>query len=347
MKKYLSKTVILLLLAFVSAVSSAQELTIDQIDSDSSVVKYIKQMNYDSKLAPQWNFFHLTTGKEWRAYFNFSREQIAQYQNIIPRSSWLKTDLNQDGKTDLVVSGYIARKPGDWSTATFKVLVFISAEGKRYVEVNLLSEKSEKYPAYVSPLTDGSTKYLKVNQWLAQNGPDGLPYQNDTTYYSKYWDSFLNFQSQGLRSSKITSISYKVMEDLDGSYHGLNIDLLTTKKTNMEVVVKNAEEKEPDIHRARLASDLWVHMDILIRGSYVLGRQIGDTTLIARDFNHQQLPTYLTVTYSDGHQETIRDYSPGANFSMMAIYDCMENIIQNVFRQLEQREEIMESLLSY
>jgi len=345
MKKYLSKAAILLTALLSVSFSWGQELTIDQINSDDAVLLYVKQMNYDAKQAPQWKFFYLTTGNEWQSYYNFSQQEIADYQSKAQSSKWIKTDLNHDGKTDLIVSGYIAKRPGDWATATFKILVFLSGQGKNYTEVNLLPENSDQYPAYFNQVTLHNKHYIQLNRWLIQNNHPGAPFQQDTLSFSTYWESFLNYHEQGLRPSKITSISYKVMEDLAGSFHALNIDLLSTKKTNMEIIVKNAKEKVPDINKARLAKGLWVEMDTLIRSSYVKGRQKGDTTVVSQEYNRDQLPTFLTVTYADGHTETVQDYGQGATFSMMNIYNCMENIIQNVFAQLQRRQEILSSMI--
>ncbi|GAB3367107.1 hypothetical protein GCM10027566_39430 [Arachidicoccus ginsenosidivorans] len=346
MKRYLSKAAILLTALLTSGLTWAQDLTIDQINSDDAALLYVKQMNYDAKQAPQWKFFYLTTGNEWQSYYNFSNQQIAAYEQQTQATKWFKTDLNGDGKTDLIVSGYIAKRPGDWATATFKILVFLSEQGKNYTEVNILPENSDKYPAYFNQLTLNNKHYIQLSRWLIQNNASELPYQQDTVTFSKYWGSFLNYHKRGMRSSDITSINYKVMEDLAGSYHALNIDLLSSKKTNMEIIVKNAKEKVPDINKARLAKGLWVEMDTLIRSSYVVGRKKGDTTFISHENNNEQLPTFLTVTYADGHTETVQDYSPGASYSMMNIYNCMENIIQNVFAQLQRRQEILSSMIS-
>ncbi|SDZ88315.1 hypothetical protein SAMN05192529_103149 [Arachidicoccus rhizosphaerae] len=346
MKKYLSKAGILLITLLTSGVISAQEPSIDQLDSDSAVLRYVKTMNYEAKKAPQWKFFYLTQGDEWASYFNFSEQQQASYQSQQQPSKWIKTDLNHDGKTDLLVSGYIAKKPGDWATATFKVLVFLSQPGKNYIEANILPAKTEKFPTYIQQINIKGNNYLKINHWLSQNSPGDLPFISDTTYYSSYWDVFLNYHQQGMRASAITHINYKAMEDKEGSYHALDIDLISGKKTNMQIIVKGAKQKEPDINRARLAEPLWVHMDTLIRSSYVTGIQKGDTTLCHPDEHSEALPVYLSITYADGHTETIQDYNSGATYSMATIYNCMESIIENVFAQLQRRQELMSSMIS-
>lgn len=345
MKRYLYKTGIVLMAFFVGAASYGQKLTIDQVNSDSSALRFVKEMNYDVKSAPQWKFFYLTSGDEWQSYFNFSNNEIDKYRQQIKTKRWLKTDLNGDGKPDLVVSGYIAKKPGDWATATFKILVYLSQSGKSYAALNLLALGSDHSPAYFNELQIAGKNYLQLNRWEIQDELTHQPYQSDTISYSSYWGSFLNFGRKGIRHSDISSISYKVMEDRDGSYHALDIDLETTKKTNMEIIVKRSTEKEPDINRARLAKDLWIHMDTLIRSSYVMGRVNGDTTVVHHDINSEQLPIYLTVIYKDGHKETIQDYGNGANYSVMTIYACMENIIQNVFDQLQRRQELINGML--
>ncbi|UAY54836.1 hypothetical protein [Arachidicoccus terrestris] len=345
MKRYLYKTGILLMALFGAAGSYGQKLTIDQINSDSAALRYVKEMNYDVKSAPQWKFFYLTSGDEWQSYYNFSNSEIDKYSQQTQSKRWLKTDLNSDGKTDLVVSGYIAKRPGDWATATFKILVYLSQSGKSYTAFNLLASGSDHAPAYFNEIQVAGKHYLQLHRWQSQDELNHQPYQSDTIRYSSYWGSFLNFFQKGIRHSEISSISYKVLEDFDGSYHALNIDLETTKKTNMEIVVKRSTEKEPDINRARLAKDLWVHMDTLIRSSYAMGRVKGDTTIVHHDINSEQLPIYLTVIYKDGHKETIQDYGNGANYSVITIYACMENIIQNVFDQLQRRQELINGML--
>lgn len=345
MKRYLYKASLLLLAIFAAAASYGQ-LTIDQIDSDSAALRYVRQMNYDAKAAPQWKFFYLTTGNEWASYFNFSESEIAKYQQKMPTKSWLKTDINGDGKTDLLVSGYIARKPGDWGTATFKILAFLSQPGKRYAELNILTKESEKYPAYIEPALAAGKSALALYRWQVHQGKKGdQPYISDLLGYNTYWDSFVDITDKPMRNAEIQYVSYKMMENVDGSYHAVNIDLLTTKKNNMEVVVNSASAKEPETHKARLTKDLWSHMDTLLRNSYVTGQVNGDTTVVRHDFNSTQLPIYLTIVYKDGHKQTIQDYDNGANYSIITIYSCMENIIQNVFEQLQNRQMLLNSMI--
>lgn len=345
MKSYLTKAGLLLMALITVATGFGQHLTIDQINSDSLALRYVKEMNYDAKTAPQWKFFYLTTGQEWQSYFNFSEQEVQEYQEQTHAQKWLKTDLNADGKPDLIVSGYIAKKPGDWATATFKVLAYISQSGKSYAALNLLPDGIDKYPAYFSEVQVENKSFLKLTKWQVRDQVSHLPFQSDTLRFSPYWDSFLNIHQTKMRSSEIAQINYKVMEDLKGSYHALNIDLETTKKTNMDIIIKRATEKEPDINKARLAKELWVQMDTLIRSSYVTGRLKGDTTVIHHDLNSEQLPIFLTVTYKDGHKETIQDYGAGATYSVMTIYSCMENIIQNVFDQLQKRQWMLNSFI--
>lgn len=346
MKKYLSNKAALLLTALLAgAASYGQKLTIDQINSDSAALRYVKEANYDARHAPQWKFFYLTSGNEWQSFFNFSNTEAAALLRQAPSTNWFKADLNGDGKNDLVVSGYIARKPQDWATATFKILVYLSQSGKNYAALNLLSSGSDQYPAYINQIQVNGKNYLQLNRWQIQDEAGHKPYQSDTITYSSYWESFLNVHAQGMRKSAITKISYKVMEDQQGSYHALNIDLESTKKTNMEVVVKRAKEKEPDINKVRLAKELWSRMDTLMRSSYATGKIKGDTTVVEHDVNSEQLPIYLSVTYKDGHKETVQDYGIGATFSYMTIYSCMENIIQNVFDQLQRRQELINGML--
>ena len=342
MKKYLiHSSAMLLITLLLSGFGYSQSLTVEQVSSDSTALRFIREENYDAKKAPQWKFFYLTTGKEWQSYFNFSQQEVSELSSSLSPKRWFKEDLNEDGKEDLVVSGYIAKRPGDWATATFKILVYLSKPGKGYVGYNLLTDEADKYPAYVSQLHIDDKNYLKLNEWAVESDRRNQPFTSDTVYYSPYWETYLNYHHQGLRQAEIKGVSYKVMEDREGSYHEVNIDLESTKKTNMEVITKNAQDKEPDINRVRLAPALWTRMDTLIRSSYVTGRTKGDTTVVHHDPLSDLLPVYLTVHYKDGHSETVQDYGMGANYSQMTIYSCMENIIQNVFAQLQRRMELL------
>ena len=346
MKTYLLKAAVLLAtLPVALAARSQKQIKIEDINTDSLALAFVKQSNYDPESGPQWKFFYLSSGKEWQSYFNFSKEDKAKYWEQQNTFRWLKTDLNLDGKADLVVSGYIAKRPENWATATFKILAFVSQPGSQYAEVNLLTGDDGKYPAYFSQLLINGQRHLLLERWKIGDQIANRPYLRDTVDFSTYWNGFVNYTQRPLRMAEISSIDYKVMEDLEGSYHGLFIDLQTTKKTNMEVRTLSAGEKTPNINRARLAADLWTHLDTLVRGSYVTGRKKGDTTVMHHDFNSQQLATYLTVVYKDGHKEVIQDYGDGGTYSLMNIYSCMEHIIQNVFEQLERREMFLNSMI--
>lgn len=349
MKRILLKSILSLLgLVLIGPVMA--QLTVDQVNNDSLALTFVKQQNYSKNEAPQWKFFYLTTGQEWKSYFNFSAAQTSQLTSEMHSMNWQKADINGDHKMDLIVSGYIARRPGDWSTATFKLLVFLSQSGKGYQELNLLTENAEKFPAYFDLIRLQQKDFIRLFRWQlpeqgqTQQQAQQQPYQIDTVSYSNFWSAFINQHEAGLNRKQIQMIVYKAQEDAGGAYHALTIFNSSEKKTNIEISTWQPKEKTPSNYKARLSKTLWEQLDTLSRSIQVAQVPGGDSVILNHRFNSQDLPVTLTLHFQDGSTQKIVDYGAQGSFTLMTVYGCMENIIQNVFDQMQQRQQIIQSL---
>ena len=320
----------------------SQDITISQINSDADVLAFVKQENYDKATAPQWNHFYLTDGTEWKSYYNLSKHQIDSIEQNAPTLRWQKADLNMDGKPDLVVSGYIARRPEDWSTATFKLLVFFSDRGNGSVEMNLIDDKLDKYPAYFNIVSlDDDRQYLQIYRWHTGNSTlaNTAPLRSDTLQYNDVLDYFVQ-RSAYLNPLDIQRIDYHVQENLNGAYHLLSLGNINDKSFPINISLAQPG-RNPDSYKARLTKTLWNNIDTLARSI----RFAGDSIVYDNDtYANNKLPITLTIQFKDGTKKIVRDYDADASFTLMTIYQVFEEIINNTLDMYQQRQQQMQQM---
>lgn len=322
----------------------SQDITISQISSDADALAFVKQENYDKETAPQWHHFYLTDGDEWKSYYNLSKQQSDSVEQNMSAMRWQKADLNMDGKPDLIVSGYIARRPEDWTTATFKLLVFFSDRGNGSIEMNLIDDKLDKYPAYfniVSP--DGDNRqYLQIYRW--HTGGNGLanvvPLRSDTLKYNDVLDYFVQ-RSTYLNPSAVQRIDYRMQENISGAYHVLSLENINDKSFPVNISLVQPGTKSPDSYKARLTKTLWNNIDTLARSI----RFSKDSIVYDNDtYANNKLPITLTIQFKDGTKKIIRDYDADASFTLMTIYQVFEEIINNTLDMYRQRQQQIQQM---
>lgn len=327
-----------------STLPASAQLTVDQVHSDSTALAFVQQQNYSKEHAPQWHFFYLTTGNEWQSYYNFSQQRTQELAAEMHAFKWEKADFNGDGKPDLLVSGYIAKKPGDWATATFKILAFQSLAGKGYAQYNLLTENAEKYPAYMDFIRLDNHNFIRLFRWQLPDKRADRPYQLDTLTFDPYWSSFINVHDATLRRKDIQKIEYRSQEDLQGSYHGLTLDNSNEKRTQAIVALWQKGEKEPETYKAKLTKGLWANLDTLIQKVQPTSFSTNDSVVIHPKVNATDLPVTLTIYFKDGSHKKIIDYGGESTFTLMTVYGCMESITENVLLQVQQRQQMLQGL---
>lgn len=330
------KKLLLFLSILLSSDAVFSQLTVDMVDSDSTVLHFVQQQNYDVKKAPQWKFFYLTNGDEWNSYYNLSREQQSVVAQQDPTLRWSKADINGDGKQDLVVSGYIARRPGDWSTATFKLLIFLSQPGTDYSEVDLIGgQQSAKFPVYFNIVKMDDKDLLRIYQW--RNLSDSrIPLEIDTLKYNNRIDAFVN-ADQPLSPSDITQLQYRVYDDQLGSYHEALIVPKAGKAADLTISVKQYNDKTPQIYRVKIVQSLWMQIDTLAR-SLQLPKE---NNIFPAAEGSTQLPVELTLFYGDSSRKFVKDSNGEISYTFISLYQTMETIIQSAFDQIERRQEIL------
>lgn len=321
----------------------SQDITINQINSDADVLAFVKQENYDKENAPQWNHFYLANGNEWKNYYNLSKQQIDSVEQHMSVIGWRKADLNMDGKPDLIVSGYIARRPEDWSTATFKLLIFFSDRGNGSIEMNLIDDKLDKYPAYFNIVSlDDNQQYLQIYRWhTGNNGLMGVvPLRSDTLKYNRVLDYFVQ-HSTYLNPSDVQRIDYRVQENLNGAYHILSLENMGDKSFPFSISLVQPGANTPDSYKARLTKTLWNNIDTLARSIHFAK----DSIVYDNDtYANNRLPIALTLQFKDGTRKIIKDYDADASFTLMTIYQVFEEIINNTLDMYRQRQQQMQQM---
>ncbi|ANI88178.1 hypothetical protein A9P82_01930 [Arachidicoccus ginsenosidimutans] len=325
----------------------SQNITVQQVNSDADVLAYVKQENYDKDNAPQWNHFYLTDGTEWKSYYNLSTQQVASVEENMQHTSWQKADVNGDGKPDLIVNGYIARRPKDWNTSTFKLLVFLSQRGNGYVELNLIDDQLDKFPSYFDVLPSDTVNYLKVYRWQ----PDAdaalkLPLKIDTLRYHNMLDNFVNY-SQYLYEKNIQKIDYLVKDFQPDTYKELSVEKLNEKYANVVISIMQPDSKTPSTFKARMTTALWGSVDSLMRSIPLRG----DSTVYNSSIQDEKLPIVTTIYYTDGSKKIIKDYDGDVSFSLMTLYQTFETIIGRTLDEYQQRQqrisEFMDDMFSF
>lgn len=344
MKKIQLKIVIGLMACLAATTAATAQITVDQVHSDSSALAFVQQQNYSKEHAPQWHFFYLTSGNEWQAYYNFSQQKIQELSAQMHGFKWEKADFNGDGKPDLLVSGYIARRPEDWETATFKILAFQSQAGKGYAQYNLLTEKAEKYPAYLDFIRMDDHNFIRLFRWQLPSKGDNRPYQLDTLTFDSYWSSFINVHDGKLHSADIQKIEYHSQEDLQGSYHSLTLDNSNEKRTQAKVALWQIGDKEPETYKAKLTKDLWTNLDTLCQKIQLPQFASQDSIVLHQQVNETDLPVTLTIYFKDGTRKKLVDYGAESTYTLMTVYGCMESITENVLLQVQQRQQMLQNL---
>ncbi|HEY0297817.1 MAG TPA: hypothetical protein VGB84_01225, partial [Arachidicoccus sp.] len=317
----------------VSAIS--QSLTVGQVNSDQSVLAFVKQENYSKETAPQWNHFYLTDGAEWLNYYNLSGVEIDSVNENVKTLRWQKADLNGDAKPDLIVSGYIARRPNDRATTTFKLLVFLSQRGNGYTEMNLIDDQLDKYPAYFNVVTlDDGNAYLQLHRWqTGANTAMQIPLLTDTLRYNNTLDYFVHL-SNYLYPQDVQRVDYHVQEDWHGSYHTLTVENVNGNSFPIVISQMHPPYKVPSVYRAKLTKVLWANIDTLMRSLNISS----DTVVYNQTNTLDKLSITVTIHYIDGTKKVIKDYDADASYTLMSMYQVFEDIVNNTLDLYEQRQ---------
>ncbi|MDE1192464.1 MAG: hypothetical protein PW786_10035 [Arachidicoccus sp.] len=314
---------------------SQSEISVSQISSDADAIVFVRQQNYDKETAPQWNHFYLTEGNEWQSFYNLSKAQIDSLHRDMQTFRWQKADLNRDGKPDLIVSGYIARRPGDWSTTTFKLLVFLSQRGNDYQEMNLIDDKLDKYPAYFSLVNIENQNYLQLYRWhIDSKAAENIPLRSDTLTYNATLGYFVHLSGY-LNPLTLQRIDYDVQENTGGSHHHLSIENMNGASFPMSITFVRPEQTKPEIFKAKLTKLLWNNLDTLVRNIQFTG----DSIIYNDETEGDKLPITLTLQFSNGSKKVIIDYDADASYTLMTIYQVFEDIINNTLDLYEQRQQ--------
>lgn len=329
------KQILFFIILILVVSGSFAQMSIGQINSDSDIIVFIRQQNY-SKDAPQWNHFYLTNGTEWHNYFNLNVRQNELTGRLVNLQSWKKADINNDGKMDLIVSGYIASQPGDWSTAVFKVLVFL-ATGKKnnYDKLNLLTDDIDRYPAYFEIITLNDRNLMQLCYSKNMNASkDEQPISVDTLQYNSFVKNFINYSNKPYPKA-IQKVDYLVKDATSEAYHCVTLEKKQSGKCFVTYFAKDAGSNSIETHTLKIRNDYFQSLDSLVRQYTVENSEI----VISNEDDTSSSPVVTTIVYNDGSRKIIRDYGGVNNYTLLAIYQVMENSMQTVVNKIENRNE--------
>lgn len=336
------KQILFFIILILAASDGFAQTAIAQINSDSDVISFIRQQNY-SKDAPQWNHFYLTDGTEWNNYFNLNAQQNSLAGGFSNLKSWQKTDINNDGKTDLVVSGYIARQPGDWTTAVFKVLVFLQTNKKNnYDKINLLTDDVDRFPAYFDMFTLNGKNFIRLFYSQNDNAQKASqPFTTDTLQYNSFVKNFIGYCGS-LYPEAVQKIDYYVKDATSDAYHRVTIEKKQDGKCFIAYAAKDAGSANIESHTLKIRNDYFQSLDSLVRQYTVEGNEI----VIGNDDDTSTVsPVITTITYNDGSRKVIKDCGNTNNYTLLAIYQTMEDAMQTAINKIENRNEFWGGLI--
>lgn len=335
------KNISLFIILILTARSGIAQMTIAQIGSDSDVISFIKQQNY-AKDAPQWNHFYLTDGTEWNNYFNLDAQQSSLAGGFTNLKSWQQTDINNDGKTDLVVSGYIARQPGDWATAVFKVLVFLATNKRNnYDKLNLLTDDIDRFPAYFNTLSAGGKNLIQLYYSQDNNtAKSGQPFTADTLQYNAFVKNFIDYAGC-LYPQDIEKIDYFVKDATSDAFHRVTIERKHDGKCFIAYSAKDAGSKNIESHTLKIRNGYFQNLDSLVRQYTADGNDI----LISNGEDTSAALVVTTILYNDGSKKIIKDYGGVNNYTLLAMYQTMEDAMHIAVNKIENRTEFWDGLI--
>ncbi|PIF32361.1 hypothetical protein CLU81_2889 [Flavobacterium sp. 9] len=294
----------LFIICFVSCVSAKNTNKIDNLKTTEDVVKFVKSINPDF-------------AKE-----NFGELQIKPTESIIKAlnncdlykswniQNWQKIDLNNDGKTDLLFTGY-------WYS-TYSQYAIVEVESGKYNLFNL-AENLEYACKIVKPIVVNHKNELLVNNYKTDDESiskrETIHYLDTLTYkfnaFIEINKKVVNYDIESIKFILDNNFEIEVYNNQNAYYNCLNTFNASNLKGNF---YKGESRKKIDVAYFNELEKMLEYINVKdLPNEY---------TLDGYDF-----PTvWLEIKFKDGSIKKIKDYGYQGTYGLNAIYDKMKKI---------------------
>ncbi len=293
-------------LLFLCADMTCAQMTIEKINSDSLVKAY---MVHELKMID----FEFTTGYEIAA------DYPSKKYDTISRLKWIKLDVNNDGRKDIIINGYTKAQIGKHAINVFHLFIFLQTDSG-YSRVSLIPMYAENTPYYFNIVRVGREKLIEV---VSAGMDDGFfdpenPIKRDTLVYMQgTYVNYNRYPSQ--KPFKTFAWYYNSAWSNEGVFFQLDDKGNLIKKKGAwwkpETVIERSSLKKNELTKIIRLVD-YVHPWKLEK-YYSKGlRDNGKINLI--------------IDYADGARKEIKDDSRSyGTYGLKAIYDALYAITMN------------------
>ncbi|QES87973.1 hypothetical protein [Rhizosphaericola mali] len=321
-----TKLLALLIFSFILNSLLAQR-RVESIKDDKTAIKFIKNYFYDD-YNYDWNKFHLIKGDEWTGLFNISKhleDSLIANQKYL---GWVKLDMNEDKKEDLIVSGYFSDK--DIPEPEFGLFVFLSRKDGYYDVHDLKFSDQKTYPLYISEtiFMDNKIPMIRLIDWA----PDAmklnnLPFAVDTVFhFDKY---FINYNSHPLANwVQSVQMDIKNQEGIHTKLSITDMDSVSIGKINLEYLRGNKWNKII----GKLYPDIYIGLDQLINYGLTTSDFAINVTGNYMDEN------YLSIKFLNGKAVSLSNFTTRNRYTFDAICSWLIELNGYVHYLHEQKE---------
>ncbi|RKR09937.1 hypothetical protein C8C83_1598 [Flavobacterium sp. 90] len=302
----MKKSIILYLfiICFVSCVSAKNTNKIDNLKTTEEVVKFAKSINPDFA---KENFGELQIKPTESITNALNNCDLYKSWNI---QNWQKIDLNNDGKTDLLFTGY-------WYS-TYSQYAIVEVESGKYNLFNL-SENLEYACKILKPIVVNHKNELLVNNYKTDDESiskrETIHYLDTLTYkfnaFIEINKKVVNYDIESIKFILDNNFEIEVYNNQNAHYNCLNTFNVSNLKGNF---YKGESRKKIDVSYFNELGKMLEYINVKdLPNEY---------TLDGYDF-----PTvWLEIKFKDGSIKKIKDYGYQGTYGLNAIYDKIKKM---------------------
>ena len=296
------------LLLFISSIMlcsvAYSQLSIEKLNSDSSVKQFIIQAKSNNNPESEWNNFN---------FIKWENEKLYPLSDSITNiQKWLKADINNDGKQDIIVSGALTYPWGN----NFILLAFLSTDSA-YRQINLMPIFGEIRPIYFKPIFINEKEcfeLIKVGAGYNWRSPQLV---KDTIVFM--FNDFVNYNKNPTHQTFDSLFFFT-----NYVWKPYNISYLTITNTGNMIYKKGAYSRDKEFNEyAVLSKQKLKEFEQLL--NYVNPLSLRNDYTNAEDIEC----THITIKYTDGTYKTINDYGSFGTYSLKALYNKCNEFIEN------------------
>lgn len=277
---------------------------IDNLKTTEDVIKFAKLINPDFD---KDNFGQLQIKSTDLIINELSDCSLYKTWNI---QNWQKVDLNNDGKTDLLFTGY-------WYS-TYHQYIITGSESNKYELFNL-SDNIDYACKILKPIVIGNKNELLVNNY--KTDPETVSTEKiihfvDTLTYK--FDSFIeknnkpaNYDIQYIKFISDNFFEIEIDNNQNAHYTCLNIYNVSSLKDNF---YKGESSKKIDKVIFKDISELLDYINV--------SDLPNEFSIDGYDFS----TVWLEIKFKNGTVKKIKDYGYQGTYGLNAVYNKMKNI---------------------